>query len=275
MTTVIDNKGDKLHSTIYPNKNKETIILLHGGPGVPDDLLSVVNLLIARFQIITFHQRGTKFSPNTSNDFTMKAYLSDIEIIKEHYKLNKFHLWGHSWGGLYAQIYAEKYPHNLLSLFLCSPSSGTNTQWKQTEKEVMQFNKSKCTFGEWSKMGINSLIGSMGENRAYQKLFKQVIKNYNKGFKISEETAFQLDNVKAKAINKTRAEIINYPTLKKQESSNYPTTIVYGDEDIYGVSKDFVIKRFPSTKVITIKNCGHLPWLHNSKDFDSILNEFY
>tara|TARA_R110002126_G_C10464295_1_gene500577 strand:- start:1105 stop:2613 length:1509 start_codon:yes stop_codon:yes gene_type:complete len=275
MNTLIDNNGDMLHTTIYPNQEKETIILLHGGPGVPDDLLLVVEKLKDQYQIITFHQRGTKLSPNTSNDYTMKAYLGDIEIIKEHYKLKKFHLWGHSWGGLYAQIYAEKYPDNLLSLFLCSPSSGTNTQWKQTEKEVMHFNKSKCTFGQWSKMGIHSLVGSMGGNRAYQKLFRQVIKNYNKGFTISEENTFKLDNVKAKPVNKTRAEIINYPILKKQETPSYPIAIVYGDKDIYGTSKDFVINRLPSAKVITIKNCGHLPWLHNPKDFDSILKEFY
>ena len=115
----------------------------------------------------------------------------------------------------------------------------------------------------------------MGGNRAYQKLFRQVIKNYNKGFTISEENTFKLDNVKAKPVNKTRAEIINYPILKKQETPSYPIAIVYGDKDIYGTSKDFVINRLPSAKVITIKNCGHLPWLHNPKDFDSILKEFY
>ena len=35
MTNLIDNHGDKLFSTIYTNAKKETIILLHGGPGFP------------------------------------------------------------------------------------------------------------------------------------------------------------------------------------------------------------------------------------------------
>ena len=46
------------------------------------------------------------------------------------------------------QIYSEKYPENLLSLVLCSTGSGTNVVWKQTEKEVMKFNKSKSSFGQ-------------------------------------------------------------------------------------------------------------------------------
>lgn len=34
VTSIIDNKGDKLFSTICPNPAKEPIILLHGGAGV-------------------------------------------------------------------------------------------------------------------------------------------------------------------------------------------------------------------------------------------------
>jgi hypothetical protein len=32
-TSIVDNNGDKLYTIIYPNPGKETIILLHGGPG--------------------------------------------------------------------------------------------------------------------------------------------------------------------------------------------------------------------------------------------------
>jgi len=35
MTNLNNNQGDKLFSTIYPNPNKETILLLNGGPGFP------------------------------------------------------------------------------------------------------------------------------------------------------------------------------------------------------------------------------------------------
>lgn len=45
MTNLIDNKSDKIFSTIYSNPHKETIILLHGGPGFPTDLEEVVEIL--------------------------------------------------------------------------------------------------------------------------------------------------------------------------------------------------------------------------------------
>lgn len=276
-TVVIDNNGNKLHSKVYLNKDKETIILLHGGPGVPDDLLPVVDLLKDTFQVITFHQRGTKLSPCINHDYSMNAYVNDIQSIKKHFKLTSFHLWGHSWGGLYAQIYAQKYPGNLLSLFLCSTASGTNIHWKQTEKEVMDFNKSSTSFLQWLKMGWYSSSGYMGNNKSYQKLFQQVIKNYNKKFQPINTSvfSFSLNNVKAKPINKTRPEIIKYPLLLKNSKPNYKISIVYGEFDIYKVSKKFVFDRYPSASVKNIKDSGHLPWLHNPFEFKKVVSHFY
>ncbi len=275
MTELIDNNGDKLFTTIYPNSGKETVILLHGGPGFPSDLTFVAETLANKFQVITFHQRGTKKSHCKSKDYSMNAYVSDLEAVAKHYNIKNFHLFGHSWGGIYAQIYAEQHPEKLLSLFLCNPGSGTNTEWKQTEKEVMQLNKVKCTSGQWMKMGINNLLGMFGSSNAYKRLFKQVMQNYNDGFVTTDNLTIELDNLKADPINKTRKEIAKYPVLKVNGNPTFRISIVYGDKDIYKSSKDFVLNRYPTAKVTTIKNCGHLPWLHNPIDFKQILENHY
>ncbi len=275
MTNLIDNQGDKLFTTIFPNPNKATIILLHGGPGFPSDLLEVAEILKDSFQIITFHQRGTKKSPCKSRDYSMNAYITDVDAVAKFYGVQKFHLWGHSWGGLYAQIYADQHSENLLSLFLCCPGSGTGTEWKQTEKEVMQLNKSKCTSGQWMKMGMNNVLGMLGSDNAYKRLFKQVMKNYNEDFIKTEELGIDFGNLKSAPINKTRPEILKYPILQKQENTKYKITIIYGDQDIYKSSKDFVINRYPTANVCVIKNCGHIPWLHNPTDYKEILKKHY
>jgi proline iminopeptidase len=99
MTELINNNGDKLFTTIYQNIGKETIILLHGGPGFPSDLTFIAETLAKKFQVITFHQRGTKQSPCKSKDYSMNAYVSDLEAVAKYYHIKNFHLLGHSWGG--------------------------------------------------------------------------------------------------------------------------------------------------------------------------------
>ena len=276
-SNIVDHNGNTLFSMIYPNPDKETLILLHGGPGFPSDLSAVADLLKDHFQVVTFHQRGTQKSPCLDKDYSMQAYLSDIETVREFYKINKFHLWGHSWGGLYAQIYAEKHPENLLSLFLCSPGSGTNTQWKQTEKEVMQLNKSKTSAWAWTKMGLNSLLGALGSDEAYKRLFKQVMKNYNEGFIATDhpDLADDFDLLKAEPINKTRPEIIKYPLLTGLEKPDFKITIVYGDQDIYTTSKNFVINRYPTAHLFTLSSSGHIPWLHHPEAYNNIVMSHY
>jgi proline iminopeptidase len=115
----------------------------------------------------------------------------------------------------------------------------------------------------------------LGSDNAYKRLFKQVMKNYNEDFVKTEGLSIDFDNLKSAPINKTRPEIIKYPILQKQENPKYKITIIYGDQDIYKSSKDFVINRYPTANVSVIKNCGHIPWLHNPMDYKEILKKHF
>lgn len=103
---LIYNGKVSLNTTVYPLKNAETIMLLHGGPGVPDPMLEVARELNKKFQVITFEQRGTGNSVCPAKGYKLEDYCSDIDAIADYFQLDTFHLFGHSWGGLYAQVYA-------------------------------------------------------------------------------------------------------------------------------------------------------------------------
>ncbi len=273
-TMLIQNGQTVLNTKVYSQNNSETIILLHGGPGVPDEMLEIVAQLKDRYKVITFEQRGVGESVCYGCSFKMEDYISDIDAITKELNIEKFHLFGHSWGGLYAQIYASKKPENIKSLFLCSPSSGTNKAWKKTEREVMLFNKDITTSGEWFNMGWNSLLGMLGSDNGYQKVFSQVLKNYHKGYgDVKIEQDF-LEKIHSRPINRTRKEIKKHPSLTTLTKSEFPILITYGDGDIYGNSKNELLKRYPTATVKTIKNSGHIPWKHNPSEFNKTLNAF-
>ena len=271
----VRNQEVILHTTIYPRANAETVILLHGGPGVPDPMSELALELNRKYQVINFEQRGTGASSNPNDDYSMASYISDIDAIASHFELNTFHLFGHSWGGLYAQIYAAAKPERLESLFLCSPSSGTNTTWQLCEREVMQFNQSATSGGEWMVMGWNSLLGMLGSDRAYQRLFYQVLKNYHQAYPDIEINREQLGGIKAKPVNKTRKAILAYPELSPIANPSFPVMIAYGSNDIYQESKEEVSKRFPTARAIEIEDAGHIPWLHQPLAFGELLDGFY
>ena len=184
--TLINIQNDKttLHTTVHPPKSgdesAESLIILHGGPGVPEEYAELTDILTTKYQVILFQQRGLGQSLNPSKDYSMEAYISDIDAIADHLGLTKFHLFGQSWGGLYAQIYAQAYPERLHTLWLSSPSSGTNDVWGETEREVLAYNQAHCTNWEFLKMGIYSLLGAFGKDWAYQSLFVLVLNAYHR-----------------------------------------------------------------------------------------------
>jgi proline iminopeptidase len=260
----------------YPNPGTESIILLHGGPGVPDEMTEIREILLPVLQVITFDQRGTGPGDHARCTFDIPEYLDDINQIAGHFGLSRFHLFGHSWGGLYAQLYAQAYPERILSLFLCSPASGCGREiWKLTEREVLQYNRNRSTNLEWINMGMNSLLGRLGSSQACRRLFRQVIINYHKGFDVPAPEKEKLVKINARPVNKTRRYIVRHAPLKSFGHTAYPVIVTYGDQDAYGISREYTRKRFPEARYEIIPGCGHTPWKHNLPEFRKILTAFF
>jgi len=272
---ILPNGDARLAVRFYARPDSETVILLHGGPGVPDEMAEVREFLTEYMQVITFDQRGTGSDRCKKCTFSMAEYLSDINCIASYFNLVKFHLFGHSWGGLYAQLYAREFPHRIASLFLCSPGSGCGKLWKQTEKEVYRYNRSRSTNCEWVMMGVNALRGALGSDRAYQRLFRQIIINYHKGYNVPPPEPEKLAKINSRAAIKARNAIKSYPEMEIFGKTPYPVIITYGQFDAYGDSRKHVFERFPEARTAIIPDCGHTPWKHNKYGFEKILVSFY
>lgn len=274
-TKIIQNGQVKLNVTIYKNTNAESVFLLHGGPGVPDSMIPIVSILHPKYQVISFQQRGTGQSDNPTRDYSVQGYIDDLNAIANLFEISSFHLFGHSFGGLYAQIFADAHPEKVKSMFLCSPSSGTNKAWEATESEVLHYNQTVSTTWEFLQMGWYSLVGLFGYDYAYQNMFYLVMRNYHKGYPDLKVELSQLQDVRADPVNLTRPCLVKYKMLPEMPNPAFPIVITYGASDIYGVSKEQVFARYPTGKAYEIEASGHIPWLHNPTKFTTILNEFY
>lgn len=275
INTFVINEGTKLFVTLYPNPDKESVILLHGGPGLPDSMPAIMEHLSEKYNVILFHQRGTLKSPCLNNDYSLEKYISDIVSIARHFNLPTFHLLGHSWGGLYAQIFAAKHQNLVLSLFIISPAPGTGKQWKEGMSEVTAYHKSMSSAIELVEMAIAATLGVFGMDEGYQKLFARMAINFNKRFKTSEVSSFEISCVKAKPILPTSKAILKYPLLEPIASPNIKITVLFGDDDIIAKSRKYIYERLPKAIFHVVPQSGHLPWLHNPEVFFTILNGHY
>jgi len=267
MQLEVVNKDTTLYTLVSGSKNSETVILLHGGPGTPEDMQALIDFLAPYFQVIYFHQRGTVKSPCPSEDYSMYSYVSDIESIASHFNLKKFHLFGHSWGGLYAGLYAERRSNRIISMFLCSPASGTGAQWMKMGAEINKYNQQRCSFLTWLVMNKNAFLASFGSDSETRMFYRHFAINSNKGFNVRPTAPLLLELATSAAVTGTTKEIIKYGILREFRKSHVKITVTFGDTDIYGESAKYVRERYPSAAFITIPQCGHMQWLHNENDF--------
>jgi len=124
------NKGylkvSDIHSLYYEESGqhqedaKHTVCVLHGGPGggCADFYRQFFNP--EKYHIVMHDQRGAgRSSPHASLiDNTTQHLVADIERLREHLKIDRWHVFGGSWGSTLALAYAETHPERVTALIL-------------------------------------------------------------------------------------------------------------------------------------------------------------
>lgn len=111
------------HCQIFGEEHRESVLVLHGGPGGDFQYLLPLKELADRYRLIFFDQRGTGFSPRVSPaSLNMEQYLQDVEAFVSFYGKNgPVSIVGHSWGGYLALQYAARHPQKIHRLILAEP----------------------------------------------------------------------------------------------------------------------------------------------------------
>jgi len=281
-TITIKTGTSELSVKIQGEGKNGTILLLHGGPGVPDYLENVGLSLSSGYRVISFDQRGVGKSVAIHDTYSVDDYINDIHTIIHSLNLSEFHFFGHSWGALLAQLYANKYPDNIMSMFLCNPCPGVGRHWLLMEKDIMDFIRSKMSANEWIKLKYNYYIAGRDWENADGALVKIILlvwkiyfKNLDLPMKRNKEW---LHGINSKVLFKTRKTIMKMAHLSLNEApsiNSIPILILYGSNDVYQSTKWITRDRFPNAQYIDLENSGHFPWLQNKENFMFILSQFY
>lgn len=114
---------DSLHQLYWEqsgNPNGVPVLMLHGGPGGGTSPGHRRFFDPEYFRIILFDQRGAgKSSPHGSlTDNTTEHLIADIEKLRAHLSVKRWHIFGGSWGSTLALRYGIAYPERCISFAL-------------------------------------------------------------------------------------------------------------------------------------------------------------
>jgi proline iminopeptidase len=277
-TSFVDARGARL--AIYEEGDgRDTVILLHGGPGVPDYLADVSAILAGKHRVIRFDQRGTGRSVCSSERYTLQDYVDDLEAIRCACKLERLALFGHSWGGLVAQLYASRYPGRVERLCLANSSIGLGDDWRLMERAVMAHNRRRAGAIGFIFLGLEQLLallpGFAGDHFA-RRMMARVWRNY---FDPPESAppppSDWLAGVHSRPIFATRRATLRAKARDLPSLTTVPVLIILGESDIYGSTTQRLVSRYPSARVVVIPRAGHVPWLQNPVALSDTVVEFF
>lgn len=110
---------------------KHPLLCLHGGPGMPHDYLEPLERMAETGRRVIFYDQlgcGRSDRPDNPSMWTVKLFLEELRVVREHVELAPCHLLGSSWGGMLALEYAVTQPTGLASLVLASAPASI-PQW--------------------------------------------------------------------------------------------------------------------------------------------------
>lgn len=114
---------DDLHSLYWEqcgNPRGIPVVFLHGGPGAGASPMHRRLFDPSHYRIVVFDQRGAGRSRPLGElrRNTTKDLVEDLEKLRQHFRIERWHVFGGSWGSTLALAYAETHPERCLSLIL-------------------------------------------------------------------------------------------------------------------------------------------------------------
>ncbi|MEX1002849.1 MAG: alpha/beta fold hydrolase [Crocinitomicaceae bacterium] len=111
----------ELYSRSFGNKNDQSIIFLHGGPGyncASFEFSTAQKLADLGFYVIVYDRRGEGRSKDDKAKFNFKQTFKDLKSLYDKYDIQKPILIGHSFGGVLATRFAVENKKSVKSVVL-------------------------------------------------------------------------------------------------------------------------------------------------------------
>jgi abhydrolase domain-containing protein 6 len=232
----------------------ESVLLLHGFGGDKDNWTLFSQYLTKRYHVIAPDLPGFGESSKIWSDpYNIAAQVERVHQFAKEIGLKRFHLAGNSMGGLIAGVYAAMYPDELLTLGLLDPAGVTEREPSPLSLELEKGNNPLIveSASDYDKLLDFTFVKPPPLPDPLKSHFAETAvrsKDFHKKIFIEATPGNQLEVM----MRKIRAK----------------TLILWGDTDrVLSVSSAQILQQgIERSKVVILKDCGHLPMIERPEE---------
>jgi proline iminopeptidase len=256
-----------------PADPAETVVLLHGGPGISERYMEPVVPFVdnGRRRIVSYDQRGTGMSRCDSDDpadYGLDAHADDLTRVIDAVSAGPVHLLGHSWGGIVAMDYAARHGDRLASIIAVGSAPPNHADLAIAAKAMG---------GRVATLQERGLIPMKVPEDATEGL-RAVVPMYlwDPTLELPPEAVAALE-VTPKAHELTWEVLKTFDLTDRLAFYRGPALVIFGEADPIGLPASEATRAALANSQLryeVMERCGHFPWFEAPDRFRALLNEF-
>lgn len=224
--------------------------------GLASDLRAlefVVPLLVQKFKVIMFDNRGAGRTDVTEAPYTTSMLADDAVALMDALKISKAHVLGHSMGGAIAQHLALKHPEKIKKLILSSTFAKQPARTKWSVATLVNLLKEKVSLPLIVQINLPWLYGNTFMSDA-------------------KKTAFVLDKIinnpypiTALGFENQANACFTHDLDLELSQITAPTLVISGSEDIVAPPEESekLASKIKNAKQVVLPQVGHIPHIEN------------
>ena len=271
----------------FLGSGKDTLVLIHGGPGMDSEYFIADFEPLAKNHVLLFYdQRGGGQStlPDTLNAqklLGIDKHVEDLEVLRKRFRFKKLKVIAHSFGPMILAKYAIRHPDKIENMVLIGPVPPMH--WKFFPD--IKWPESPLT--EMEKQEMDSLWNEIKDNVNPK---ENCIRFWNIALKPRLAKGIPIETVKGDCCAASPKAIwygykytneITFNSLGEWDfrdslsNLNIPTLIIHGvEESIPMESAEAWDSVLPKSELIKISKAGHFPYVENPDEVWPKIEEF-
>ena len=214
-----------------------------------------------RYKILRYDCRGQGQSDKPEMDYSQEMHADDLKDLMDKLGIKKAHIVGISNGGMIAQHFTLRYPEKVGGLVLVDTSSFIDTLLELIIKAWI-----KATEIGGSEFRYDMSLPAL--------FAESYIKKNPEAILVMREN--NIRNNPQKPIVNLAKSCLKHNINDRISDIKAPTLIIVGEEDILIPLKYSKIlhERIRGSKLVIIKDCGHVPPIEKPEAFNKVVLEF-
>jgi len=263
---------------------RDTLVVLHGGPGFSMDYLAAdLEPLATDLTVVFYDQRGTGRSSLVSDSVALDAqrFAEDLEAVRRHFGIGRLTLLGHSWGAGVAALYAIRYPERVGRMLIVDGMPLRQEALIQTFEalEASRDTAQLRQMGEWRAARATN-PGDAAACRSYYVLWFQPF--FVDSTALGRSKGDFCAGTPEALANKVRAvDRVTFPSLGRFDwrpplrGVTAPALVIHGTADVIPVryAREWA-QALPESRLLLIERAGHFPYLEAPEVFFPAVTEF-